>query len=122
LESSHRRASAGFACTQVFANDEDIKHCKADIIHNASPSVLIEAALRREQGTFLTSTGALSVRSGAKTGRSPKDKRVVVEPQSEDNVWWGPVCACSFWRTRARPVAARSVAHPKRARLFRKSS
>ena len=78
---------------QVFASDEDIKHCKAEIIHNASPSVLIEAALRREQGTFLTSTGALSVRSGAKTGRSPKDKRVVVEPQSENNVWWGPVRA-----------------------------
>lgn len=78
---------------QIFASDEDIKQCKAEIIHNASPSVLIEAALRREQGTFLTSTGALSVRSGAKTGRSPKDKRVVVESQSENNVWWGPVRA-----------------------------
>jgi len=39
----------------------------------------------------LTDTGALSVRSGAKTGRSPKDKRVVDEAASTDNVWWGPV-------------------------------
>ena len=76
---------------QAFAVDEDIKQCKAEIIYNAAPSVLIEAALQREKGTFLTDTGALSVRSGAKTGRSPKDKRVVAEPQSENNVWWGPV-------------------------------
>ena len=65
--------------------------CNAEIIHNASTPVLIEAALQRESGSFLTDTGALSVRSGAKTGRSPKDKRVVAEPSSEDNVWWGPV-------------------------------
>lgn len=26
---------------------------------------------------------------GAKTGRSPKDKRVVREPSSEKNIWWG---------------------------------
>ena len=31
------------------------------------------------------------VRSGKKTGRSPKDKRIVVESSSKDDVWWGPV-------------------------------
>jgi len=74
-----------------FAHDEDIKQCKTEIIYNAAPPVLVEAALQNEKGSYLTSTGALSVRSGAKTGRSPKDKRVVAEPGSEDNVWWGPV-------------------------------
>uniref|UniRef100_A0A7S3EYP6 phosphoenolpyruvate carboxykinase (ATP) n=1 Tax=Haptolina ericina TaxID=156174 RepID=A0A7S3EYP6_9EUKA len=74
-----------------FAGDEDIKHCAADIVYNASPPVLVEAALQNEKGSYLTSTGALSVRSGAKTGRSPKDKRLVSEPGSVDNVWWGPV-------------------------------
>ena len=65
---------------------------------NATPPVLVEAALSSKagkdgaaRGSFLTATGALSVRSGAKTGRSPKDKRVVDEPGSRDNVWWGPV-------------------------------
>jgi phosphoenolpyruvate carboxykinase (ATP) len=77
--------------SEVFAKDEDIKHCAAEIVHNAAPAVLVEAALQREKGSFLTSTGALSVISGAKTGRSPKDKRVVAEPGSENNVWWGPV-------------------------------
>lgn len=69
----------------------DIKSSEAEIIHNASVPVLVEAALQRETGSQLTSCGALSVRSGAKTGRSPKDKRVVAEPSSEENVWWGPV-------------------------------
>lgn len=39
----------------------------------------------------MTSTGALTAYSGAKTGRSPSDKRVVKEPGSEKDVWWGPV-------------------------------
>lgn len=39
----------------------------------------------------MTSTGALSAYSGAKTGRSPADKRVVKEEGSEKEVWWGPV-------------------------------
>merc|ERR1712144_67911 len=38
-----------------------------------------------------TSSGALSAYSGAKTGRSPSDKRIVKEEGSESNVWWGPV-------------------------------
>jgi len=77
--------------SNTFAKDEDIKLCAAEIIRNAPAPVLVEAALQREQGSFLTDTGALSVRSGAKTGRSPKDKRVVDEASSTDNVWWGPV-------------------------------
>jgi len=74
-----------------FAEAEDIKISQVDIVHNASAPFLVEAALQRESGSKLTSTGALSVSSGAKTGRSPKDKRVVAEPSSEGNVWWGPV-------------------------------
>lgn len=77
--------------SHVFAKDEDIKMCQAEIIRNAHPAILVEAALQREQGSSLTNFGALSVRSGAKTGRSPKDKRVVAEANSATNVWWGPV-------------------------------
>lgn len=77
--------------SKMYAKGEDIKECNVQILHNASTPVLIEAALQRENGSWLTSTGALSVSSGAKTGRSPKDKRLVDEPNSEANVWWGPV-------------------------------
>ena len=44
-----------------------------------------------ETGSAITASGALSAYSGAKTGRSPSDKRIVEEDSSKDDVWWGPV-------------------------------
>jgi len=35
--------------------------------------------------------GALLAYSGEKTGRSPKDKRIVRNDASEKDIWWGPV-------------------------------
>jgi phosphoenolpyruvate carboxykinase (ATP) len=70
-------------------NDLDIH--KQEVFRNAAVPEYIEQALRTEPGSFLTDTGALACRSGAKTGRSPKDKRVVEEPGSVEDVWWGPV-------------------------------
>ncbi len=61
------------------------------ILRNPSPAKLYEEGLRAEQGTAITSTGALVAMSGAKTGRSPNDKRVVFHPDSEKDIWWGPV-------------------------------
>lgn len=61
------------------------------VIRNASPAELYEMALRNEAGTAISSTGALIAYSGEKTGRSPKDKRIVDEPRSRDHVWWGDV-------------------------------
>ncbi|KAJ2865862.1 Protein kinase C-like 1 [Coemansia aciculifera] len=58
---------------------------------NMSPSQLYEDALRYEPGTAISSTGALIATSGKKTGRSPRDKRVVEEASTVDDVWWGPV-------------------------------
>jgi len=64
---------------------------KVEVFYNAGPAVLYEQALRYEKGTNITATGALCVRSGAKTGRSPQDKRVVDEPSSTRDIWWGKV-------------------------------
>jgi phosphoenolpyruvate carboxykinase (ATP) len=61
------------------------------IIRNAPPSRLYEHGLRNEAGTAIASSGALIAMSGEKTGRSPKDKRIVSEPGSKDDVWWGSV-------------------------------
>ena len=60
-------------------------------IANPSVPALYEDALVYETGSAITSSGALSAYSGAKTGRSPSDKRVVKEEGSEKDVWWGPV-------------------------------
>ncbi|HHO49610.1 MAG TPA: phosphoenolpyruvate carboxykinase (ATP) [Deltaproteobacteria bacterium] len=62
-----------------------------DIVRNAPPAVLYEHGLRREPGTAISASGALIAMSGAKTGRSPSDKRIVHEPSSSGDVWWGPV-------------------------------
>ncbi|MEO0972477.1 MAG: phosphoenolpyruvate carboxykinase (ATP) [Pseudomonadota bacterium] len=62
-----------------------------EVLHNAAPAVLYEQALRNEPGSAITSSGALVALSGEKTGRSPKDKRVVLEEGSKDEVWWGSV-------------------------------
>jgi len=63
----------------------------AEVFRNLSPSKLYEEAIRHEPGTKISNTGALIAFSGEKTGRSPKDKRVVRHADSEDDVWWGPV-------------------------------
>ena len=60
-------------------------------IANPSVAALYEDALVYETGSAITSTGALTAYSGAKTGRSPLDKRIVKEEGSEKEVWWGPV-------------------------------
>jgi phosphoenolpyruvate carboxykinase (ATP) len=62
-----------------------------NVFRNASPATLYEEALRYEKGATLADTGALIAYSGDKTGRSPKDKRIVKHPQSSDDVWWGTV-------------------------------
>ncbi|KAI9218712.1 ATP-utilizing phosphoenolpyruvate carboxykinase [Blastocladiella britannica] len=62
-----------------------------EIKRNISVAQLYEDALKYEDGTYLSSTGALITSSGAKTGRSPRDKRVVEEETSARDIWWGPV-------------------------------
>jgi phosphoenolpyruvate carboxykinase (ATP) len=63
-----------------------------DEVHrNLPPSSLYEHAIRYDRNVCIAANGALVAYSGAKTGRSPKDKRVVRHPDSEHEVWWGPV-------------------------------
>ncbi|CAA0823562.1 Phosphoenolpyruvate carboxykinase [Striga hermonthica] len=59
------------------------------VLYNLSPAELYEQAIRYEKGSFITSSGAIATLSGAKTGRSPKDKRVVRDETTEDDLWWG---------------------------------
>ncbi|KAK8951838.1 Phosphoenolpyruvate carboxykinase [ATP] [Platanthera zijinensis] len=59
------------------------------ILYNLSPAELYEQAIKYEHGSFITSSGALATLSGAKTGRSPRDKRVVKDETTADELWWG---------------------------------
>jgi phosphoenolpyruvate carboxykinase (ATP) len=55
---------------------------------NDSTPVLVEEAVMRSE-VKLAEGGAILARTGDHTGRSPKDKFVVREPQSEGQIWWG---------------------------------
>jgi phosphoenolpyruvate carboxykinase (ATP) len=70
---------------------EDGINYSLPIMWNRSVAQLYEDALKYEKGTFLSSSGALITDSGAKKGRSPKDKRLVDEETSTGDIWWGPV-------------------------------
>jgi phosphoenolpyruvate carboxykinase (ATP) len=63
---------------------------KITLKRNAPIALLYEDAIRNE-GAIISSTGALINFSGKKTGRSPKDKRIVYEETSKDDIWWGSV-------------------------------
>ena len=60
------------------------------VVRNAPPARLYEDAVTREHAAIMAS-GAIAIRSGAKTGRSPLDKHVVRNTASEKDVWWGAV-------------------------------
>ncbi|MCS7074958.1 MAG: phosphoenolpyruvate carboxykinase (ATP), partial [Bacteroidia bacterium] len=60
------------------------------IHYNLTPAELVEATLRRGEGT-LADSGALVVSTGEFTGRSPKDKFVVKDENTASHVWWGDV-------------------------------
>jgi phosphoenolpyruvate carboxykinase (ATP) len=57
---------------------------------NLNPAQLVEKALRRHEG-LLANGGSLVVRTGQFTGRSPKDKYIVRDAETDSKVDWGPV-------------------------------
>src|SRR4051812_35551718 len=80
----------------------------AGTIHaNPSVPVLVEQALARREG-LLTDLGALVAYTGERTGRSPKDRFIVRDAQSEAQVNWGavnqPIDAAAFDRVHQRVV------------------
>lgn len=62
-----------------------------EVYRNLSVPELYEKALRLEKGTAISDKGALMAYSGEKTGRSPKDKRIVKQEPSRDNIDWGEI-------------------------------
>ena len=63
-----------------------------EIIHNPSYEFLFNEESKPELEGFekgkLTELGAINVMTGIYTGRSPKDKYIVMDENSKDTVWW----------------------------------
>ncbi|GBG84500.1 hypothetical protein CBR_g38782 [Chara braunii] len=65
------------------------KMSNKNILRNLSVAELYEQAIGDEDDNFIVSSGALATLSGEKTGRSPKDKRVVKDEEHQHDLWWG---------------------------------
>ena len=63
-----------------------------EILHNPSYEVLFEEEMKPELEGFdkgqISELGAVNVMTGVYTGRSPKDKYIVMDENSKDTVWW----------------------------------
>ncbi len=63
-----------------------------EIIHNPSYEFLYEEEMKPELTGFdkgvMTELDAVNVMTGEFTGRSPKDKYIVMDENSKDTVWW----------------------------------
>jgi len=95
-------ASRGFAS----APQDCLDHLKKlgvtnkNVVYNPTVAELYEYAMLPEHlgstdpkifNTTITETGALCASSGFRTGRSPKDKRIVEDEITKDTIWWGSV-------------------------------
>ncbi len=62
----------------------------SDIRYQLSPSQLHAITLEKKMGKEAAS-GALVIHTGEFTGRSPKDRFIVKDAITTDNVWWGDI-------------------------------
>ena len=63
-----------------------------EVVHNPSFEMLFEEEMKPELTGYdkgpLTELDAVNVMTGIYTGRSPKDKYIVMDENSKDTVWW----------------------------------
>ena len=78
----------GFKSPQSSLEQHGIKGY-TEAFWNLSPAELVEHSLGKNMGQ-LSHTGALAIETGTFTGRSPKDRFIVKDPHSENEVWWQP--------------------------------
>jgi phosphoenolpyruvate carboxykinase (ATP) len=83
---------------------------------NLTVAQLVESALKRGEAR-LAANGALVASTGARTGRSPKDKFTVDDPLTHELVDWGPV-NLPFSPERFETLLDRVVDHLRARELF----
>jgi len=77
--------------TRKFVSQLEEMGIRTDKIHRNLPvKNMIDLAVLKNEG-ILTSTGALSVKTGKYTGRSPDDRYIVDDDETHNKVDWGKV-------------------------------
>ena len=82
-------------------------HTNGSVYYNLLPSELYQHALTRHEAE-LTAHGALVAKTGQHTGRSAKDKFVVRDAKTNDQIWWDnnkPMAEAAFNQLHADMVA-----------------
>jgi len=76
---------------QIDLSKYGIKNVK-NVIRNPSYETMYQAEVSEKNEGFergvLTNTGAVAVKTGVFTGRSPKDRFIVKDSVSENTIWW----------------------------------
>ncbi len=89
---------------------------QSDVYWNLNTPELYEIVARRGEG-FISAHGALLVDTGEHTGRAAKDKAIVREPASEEQVFWGEVNK-EFSQEKFDSLRERMMRHASTRELF----
>lgn len=87
---------------------------------NLSQTELIERTIQNNQGVFADS-GALAINTGEFTGRSPKDKFIVRDNETENSVHWGDV-NLPFDSSKFQPLYDKMMKHLEGKEVFIKDA
>jgi phosphoenolpyruvate carboxykinase (ATP) len=98
--------------TGSYVSEFDLTHHgivnPGQVFWNLTTPMLYEEALRRYEGV-MGHLGPLLTRTGDHTGRSPKDKFIVRDSTTENEIWWGnnnqPISRAQFEKIRAKMLA-----------------
>jgi phosphoenolpyruvate carboxykinase (ATP) len=71
---------------QIWPNHDQI----ISAYYQLSAEELTKKTIEKKQGT-ISDTGALVVQTGKFTGRSPKDRYLVKDNMTSEQVWWGDI-------------------------------
>ncbi|MCH8534504.1 MAG: phosphoenolpyruvate carboxykinase (ATP) [Flavobacteriaceae bacterium] len=76
--------------TKSISLEKEFGITNAKVHYQLSPSELHQATLDKNQGVEVDS-GALAINTGEFTGRAPKDRFIVMDEVTKEDVWWGDI-------------------------------
>ncbi|MBQ9057577.1 MAG: phosphoenolpyruvate carboxykinase (ATP) [Atopobiaceae bacterium] len=73
-----------------FLARSDVYSDASNVVWDASPAVLVEEAVQNNEGVLMAN-GALRIKTGKYTGRSPEARFIVDTPDIHDEIFWGDI-------------------------------